>query len=210
MNFDPETAKQITEIILAFLAYSFLHSFFAAIRVKKWFTEHFPEFTPFYRITYTVTQTVLFFLMMFYLPRPDDSIWNLQGTLYWLFRLVQLTGIIGFIWALSSFSLTEFIGLKQLTQLKSLSAGKENMTDDSFHSQGAFKYMRHPLYFFTIVIFLFEPHMTLFRFLFLTWLIAYIWIGSILEENRMEILFGETYQNYRQKVNRFIPGVFKD
>jgi protein-S-isoprenylcysteine O-methyltransferase Ste14 len=61
------------------------------------------------------------------------------------------------------------------------------------------------LYLFTITLFLFEPVMTLFKLLFVIWLIIYFYIGSFYEERRLTSELGERYISYQKNVSRIFP-----
>lgn len=72
---------------------------------------------------------------------------------------------------------------------------------------GLHKFMRHPLYFGTLLfawgLFLVFPYVNnLIAVLVMT---GYILIGIIFEEKKLMIEFGESYRNYRQKVPMLIP-----
>ncbi len=198
--------KQVIVVILAFAGYSFLHSVLATDYVKRLVAKKIKWLVPFYRLLYVISQTLLFFWMMARLPRPALVLWQVDGIVLVVFRFIQILGVVGFVLALQAFDLKEFVGLSQLKQLGQPSAKVEELT---FNEHGLFRYMRHPIYFFSVVIFLFEPKMTLFKFLFLLWLIIYFWIGSVLEEKRMVSRFGAAYQAYQQRVNRFFPTIRK-
>ncbi|WP_456439334.1 methyltransferase family protein [Caldithrix abyssi] len=187
--------------------YSVIHSLFASDWIKRYVEERLLFFAPYYRFTYNVTQTALLLWLFHWLPRPGGYLWNFEGTIYWFYRSVQLAGVIGFVLAVRQFDLQEFLGIKQLKRFTKNQNNHVKIEQHTFTREGLFRYMRHPLYFFAIVIFLFEPRMSVFKFLLLVWLILYFWIGSLLEEKRMVNRFGEEYKKYQQEVGRFIPKI---
>jgi len=200
---------KILFIILAFTIYSLMHSFLLPNVQKAGLQTISHNLKPFYRLTSTIVQTTLFFVMIKYVPRSSQVLWEVKGILYWFFRIVQLAGLIDFIWAARSFNLKEFLGLAQIIQYFKNKSDKVELETPEFYTHVAFAYIRHPLYFFTILIFLFEPRITVFNLLLLIWLIIYFWIGSILEEKRMVKQFGDSYRQYQRQVNRFFPKIKK-
>ena len=56
-----------------------------------------------------------------------------------------------------------------------------------------------------ILLFLFEPVMTVFKFLLSSWIVIYFYVGSIFEERRLIHEFGQSYKSYQQNVSRIIP-----
>lgn len=185
--------------------YSLQHSFFASIRIKKLFRKYLPKFFTLYRLIYTIMQAFLFILLWIIVPKPADIIWNLSGIWYWLFRIIQGLAFIGLLLAFSDFSLKEFTGMAGLDRFLS---NQSPVYDDEIYQlnrSGMYAISRHPIYFFTLLIFLFRPYMTLFDLLVFIWLVVYFHIGSIWEERRMETVFPKEYAEYKRQVSRIIP-----
>jgi protein-S-isoprenylcysteine O-methyltransferase Ste14 len=72
-------------------------------------------------------------------------------------------------------------------------------------TRGSYAYVRHPLYFFSLLLIWFLPIMTLSALLFSSMATLYFWIGSIYEERRLSATFGDAYSQYKQRVPRLIP-----
>ena len=102
--------------------------------------------------------------------------------------------------AFASFNLKEFFGLEQY---------QESEQKSELVITGIYQYVRHPLYFGTLVLFV-----GLF-FLIPTFKIAlvnaisfiYLIIGSRLEEQKLIDYFGQSYIDYKSKVKGLIPFV---
>ncbi len=74
-----------------------------------------------------------------------------------------------------------------------------------FKAKGPYLYVRHPLYFFTLILIWSPPSMTVDRALFnLLWTI-WIIIGTILEERDLLMVFGDTYRQYQKKIPMLVP-----
>ncbi len=71
--------------------------------------------------------------------------------------------------------------------------------------QGAYRWVRHPLYLTILLMIWSHPDPTadrlLFNVLFTTWII----VGTVLEERDLVAVFGNDYQNYQRRVPMFIP-----
>lgn len=74
---------------------------------------------------------------------------------------------------------------------------------------GPYKYIRHPMYSFSVLSFMGYSLLTGNWFIGATGLIALIFLGIRMpvEENKLEETFGEAYREYAKKTARFIPGV---
>jgi methanethiol S-methyltransferase len=71
--------------------------------------------------------------------------------------------------------------------------------------EGPYKYMRHPILFFSTMFLIFRPVMSLFYLTCLICIILYIYIGSFYEEKRLIEKFGDRYIKYQKEVPRFFP-----
>ncbi len=197
--------NRIITIILIFLFYSILHSLFAGTRIKGWFRKKFPEYFGLYRITFNILQTTLFIISWYFVPKPSEMLWQIEGVGEYLFRLVQLLAVGGILLTLRDFNTLEFLGIAQVKRY--LTGEKTAVTDErySLNTSGMYAVSRHPLYLFSIMIFLLEPAMTLYKFLILLWLILYFYIGSIFEERRLLTEFGSRYADYKNHISRIVP-----
>ncbi|MGD9899226.1 MAG: isoprenylcysteine carboxylmethyltransferase family protein [Calditrichaceae bacterium] len=197
--------NQVITIIIIFLLYSIIHSFFAGTWIKRWFKKQYPEYFGLYRVTFNILQTTLFFVLWYLVPKPSEMFWQVEGVGGFLFRLVQLLAVGGILLTLRDFNTMEFLGIAQVTRY--LTGDKTAETDERYrlNTGGMYAVSRHPLYLFSIIIILFEPSMTTYKFLILNWLILYFYIGSIFEEHRLLAEFGGRYADYRKNVSRIVP-----
>lgn len=93
--------------------------------------------------------------------------------------------------------LLSFAGLRQLFE--------EEKTGPLI-TGGLYRYVRHPLYTFSLSFLWLSPHMTLNSFVVYLSLTLYILVGIIFEERKLVRAFGEEYENYRSETPMLIPG----
>ena len=74
-----------------------------------------------------------------------------------------------------------------------------------FAVRGPYQWVRHPLYFFTLVLIWSIPDMTLDRLLFNVLFTGWIVVGTRLEERDLVAEFGEQYRAYQRRVPMLIP-----
>ncbi len=74
-----------------------------------------------------------------------------------------------------------------------------------FAVQGAYRFVRHPLYLAIIVLFWSNPDLTADRLLFDGLWTAWIVVGTLLEERDLVAEFGDAYRSYRRSVPMLIP-----
>jgi protein-S-isoprenylcysteine O-methyltransferase Ste14 len=179
-------------LISGWLIYFFVHSFLASLRVKKYFSETFPQLYSYYRILYNVIAILgLGVLLVFSLPLTSLATNTLLGS------VITSIGFILIILAFRAFNLREFLGFQAETQSELVVSGM-------------YRFVRHPLYFGTMIfiagLYLLLPSDIMLSVLVISY--VYIWIGSRLEERKLRALFGESYKAYSQKVKSLIPYVY--
>jgi len=193
-------------IIILFLLFGYSHSILSSNKLKKKLAEQVGEKIAFYRLFYNVISLITFFIAYELAPKPGIIIYDLNYPWDIVIFVVQFFSLIGLIWAASAVSLWEFLGI---AQIKRYYEGKYNPRelDERYvlKKTGAFKYSRHPIYFFSILFLGFRPIMSFFYLVFFICLTLYFIIGSIYEEKKLVELFGEEYVQYQKNTPRLVP-----
>ncbi len=83
--------------------------------------------------------------------------------------------------------------------------GKPHKKPVPFTIKGPYRYVRHPLYFFTLIMVWLPLQYTADRLLFNILLTSWTVIGTFLEERDLTEQFGEQYRDYRRRVSMLIP-----
>ena len=197
-------------IITVFLFFLFAasHTFLASRKLKINLAEKIGDKIAFYRMFYNVSS--LLFLFIFYMlsPKPDVVVYDLHYPFDMLTFALQVLSLFGLIWASMPINIKEFLGI---SQIKKYLAGNYNPGDLdeklTLNTNGAFKFVRHPIYLFLILFLMFRPTMDLFYLTTLICFIIYFYVGSIYEERKLVEVFGNEYLNYQKNVPRLIPWV---
>ena len=71
--------------------------------------------------------------------------------------------------------------------------------------RGFYCYVRHPLYLFALILLWLTPVMTVNIATANVVIAAYFYIGSVFEERKLLVEFGEAYADYQRRVPRLIP-----
>lgn len=191
-SFDKIRTNMQWHLISAWLFYFFVHSFLASTGVKNYFSKTWPNLFAYYRIAYNLIAILgLGILLVLSLPKVS------QAPNIHLGIILSVTGFILIILAFRAFNLREFVGLVPEKQTKLVVSGM-------------YRYVRHPLYFGTIIfiagLYLLFPSSHMLTILIISY--AYIWIGSRLEEQKLREQYGESYRTYSQQVKSLIPYVY--
>jgi protein-S-isoprenylcysteine O-methyltransferase Ste14 len=99
--------------------------------------------------------------------------------------------------------LWRFIGLRQLARL--VRGQAEPRDPPVLRTDGLHAWVRHPLYFFSLVVVWLLPVMTPNLFALNLGITLYFWIGSIFEERKLVREFGEAYRAHQARVPRLFP-----
>lgn len=94
--------------------------------------------------------------------------------------------------------ISDFLGMQQLR------TGTSNM---HLVKNGWYRYMRHPLYFLSLLFMVLNPVMTVQWLLLLCCSLIYFIAGAFIEEKRLLEFFGDEYRDYMLHTPFFIPGL---
>lgn len=193
-------------IVLLFSLFAFTHSFLASNKIKERLIKNIGEKIAFYRLFYNLTSVIFFLTFLFLAPKPDVIIYDLHYPFDIITFVLQIISFLGLLWSLKGIDLKEFLGIAQLMRYIK---GEYNIDDvdaiENFRVEGAYKFVRHPVYFFTILFLGFRPSMDLFYFVTFICIVIYFYIGSIYEERKLVKKYGVIYSEYQKRVPRLIP-----
>ncbi len=155
-----------------------------------------------YRLAYNVVGTVLllpFVPMLLWLP--DRILYTMPMPWFWLALLAQAAALVGIVYGVALTDAWQFLGLRQLDPLPS------DVPPRQAHLvlSGPYRWVRHPLYFFGLIMIWLTPQMTINRLTLAVVLSIYLYVGTFFEERRLIDEFGAAYEEYRREVPRLLP-----
>ncbi|NBC65874.1 MAG: DUF1295 domain-containing protein [Bacteroidetes bacterium] len=154
------------------------------------------------RSTYVLFSSLALILLLWLWQLISGTIWQVEAS--WLSVVLQWGFWLGWLvlflstWMIDHFNL---FGLKQVWNY--LRRNEQNQP--GFIEPGFYKYVRHPLMLGFLIAFWATPHMTVGHFVFSAGMTLYIFVGVYYEEKAMARRFGDDYQDYRERVPKFIP-----
>lgn len=201
-----EYVIDVLVLILLFALYGFIHSVIASKKVKIIFRNTFGKLIAFYRLAFNIFSLIGLYFIWDLAPHPSLQIYKLPPPLDYLVLIPQFIALIGIIWCFKYVCFKEFIGLNQINRyLKNEYSETELDENYTLRIEGPYKFSRHPIYFFSIVILLFRAEMDLFYLTMFLSFTLYFYIGSYYEEKKMVRMFGDEYTEYQNKVPRIFP-----
>lgn len=187
-------------LFIAVVLFGALHSLLAANQVKNFLFRLLPSLKSVYRFGYTLIAAItLIPIVVLYAKIDEVPILTHQGLQFGAMVILVL-GMILLLFAFKSYNLKIFVGLD---------FSEESDSKEPLVVSGMYRYVRHPLYFALIVLFigfaLLYPD-------FRTWVLViamliYIVVGSKLEERKLTQRYGKAYKDYCRKTKRWIPFV---
>lgn len=191
--------NQVLEVDAALALLFFLqHSIFVRKGTRRRLQNLIPA--DYYGAFYSITSSIPLILMIVFWQKTE-VISSAEGVLYWTLRLLFFLGIAGFYWGIKSLGVFDPFGTMNI---RSLISGKPQKTLP-LTVKGPYLWVRHPLYFFSLVMIWSNPHFShdrlLFNIMWTTWII----VGTLLEEWDLVADFGDGYRGYQKQVPILVP-----
>src|SRR5690606_20843790 len=199
-------AVDVFLIILIFSIFGYIHSLTASFEIKKKLFELVGDKIAFYRLGFNILSLFLLYLAYLIMPKPNLIIYDLNPPYDLLVLIPQFAGLAGIFWTFRYICLKEFIGIQQIERWLKRNYNSEELDEHyTLRINGPYTFVRHPLYFFSMMILIFQPIMDLFYLTILIYIIAYFYIGSEYEEKKLIKIFNDDYIKYRETIPRLIP-----
>jgi methanethiol S-methyltransferase len=188
-------------ILFAWVLYGALHSLLASSSAKalaeRWLGVGVRRY---YRLFYNVVVTLtLLPLLDLVILSPDLEISRI--TFPWLALTLLVEGVsgLGLLAGVLQTGALRFLGLAQIT-------GSADFGGPSkLEIRGLYRYVRHPLYLFGLLIIWLLPLMTWNILAFNLGATLYILVGIQFEERKLLKEFGQAYADYQRRVPMLIP-----
>ncbi len=200
-----QTILAVFQIIFLFSCFAFFHSFLASIKFKNFIKEKFGDKIAFYRFIYNLISFFSFGMFLYLSPKPHQIVYEVSPPYDFFIFGLQIISLFGILWAGRYTDWKEFLGINQIKRYFEKNYHEELDEKYSLRTDGPYKISRHPIYLFSIIFLALRPYMTLFYFTTLILVILYFYIGSHLEEKKLEQIFGQEYKDYKNQVSRIFP-----
>lgn len=193
--------------IASFIVWSVLHSVTAARRSKRWVRRQVGDavYEGLYRLGYNIFAFVTFLPVLYLLAFavPATAVWRVPAPVDGLFWLIRIVGVVGLVVAFLQTDVWDFVGVRQAWRYW---RGTETAVSSArLVTDGLYRWVRHPLYLFSMLAIWFAPTMSLNGLIFNSLATVYFWVGSSYEERRLTADFGDEYRAYKQRVPRLFP-----
>jgi len=190
-------------ILIAYVGFGGVHSLLASLRAKalaaRWLGESGRRG---YRLFFNLSALFTFLpIMALAALLPDQPLYAIPFPWLLLSGGLQLVAVLGLLVSVLQTHPLHFLGLEQLIRPESAGDHPRELV-----VHGAYRYVRHPLYFFSLVILWLSPQMSWNVLAFNLGATAYMALGAwLFEEPKLVQAFGEQYRQYQQNTPMLIP-----
>lgn len=179
-----------------------LHSALISITVTDFLKRALGDKYRFYRLLFnTVSLATLIPVVYYSISIRQAPVFRWESHLVIVKYLLLVTSISLFIAGARHYSMLQLLGIRQIKTGRATPTLSEY---DTFDTSGILGAVRHPWYTAGIIV-VWARDMSLSTFLVNIIISAYFVIGTILEEKKLLLEFGEKYREYQKNVSMFIP-----
>ncbi len=185
----------------AFLCLAFFvqHSGMVRRSYRRWEARFVPSH--YEGAVYTLASGIVLLALVVFWQPSMHTLASPDGMLRWLIRAGYFVAVVGFAWGARALGPFDPLGIEPIL-------GRLRGTDPPstpFTVRGPYRWVRHPLYFFVLLMIWSCPELTADRLLFNALFTAWIIVGTVLEERDLVCAFGEAYRDYERRVPMLIP-----
>ena len=171
--------------------------------VRKPFRHNLSRFIPEVYISalYAIFSSIVLLIVIIFWQETSGTVVTAGGYLRLLLRVIFAASIVGFYWGTRALGFFDPFGIGAIiNHIRGKKPKEMPLT-----VRGPYRWVRHPLYLFVLVVIWSCPDLTLDRLLFNVLWTVWIYVGAVLEERDLAAHFGEAYRHYQRKVPMLIP-----
>jgi protein-S-isoprenylcysteine O-methyltransferase Ste14 len=171
--------------------------------VRRSFRQQLAHFLPveYESVIYAIVSGIGLLAVIVLWQKSAPAFWVSHGVFRWLFYVLYFLSLVGFIWGIRALKVFDPYGLRPI--LGRLRGRK--LRPMLLSVRGPYRWVRHPLYLFMILMIWSCPDLSTDRLLFNGLWTVWMVIGSILEERDLVLEFGDVYREYQRRVSMLIP-----
>ncbi len=179
-----------------------LHSALISVTFTNFIKKKIGDYYRFYRLFYNIFSIVTLIPVLIYtafIRQPPFFVWN--GYLLLIKYILLFLGILCFVMGAMRYSFGQFFGLAQIKE-----GANHNLMNKTgkLSSRGILGFVRHPFY-AGIFPFIWSSDLDTTGLIVNIILSIYVLIGTLLEERKLILEFGNAYREYQQKVSMLFP-----
>jgi len=189
-------------VLLLWILWCTLHSTLIATPVTDYLKKKLGDWFRFYRLFFNAVSLATLLPVAYYsISIRQAPVFRWEGYLMIVKYLLLATSITLFVAGGRHYSMSQFLGIRQIKTGRVAAALSEHET---FNTSGILRAIRHPWYTASLIV-IWARDVSLSTLLINIVISTYFVIGTILEERKLLLEFGENYREYQKNVSMFIP-----
>lgn len=177
-----------------------------SIMVRKGFKKRLRKFMPdiYHNALYAMASIIVLLMVLVFWQTSHLIVVKAEGFSFWFARGVFLLCLAGFYWAVKSLDSFDALGVNSFINQNDQNGGRSDDVQQ-ITARGPYRWSRHPIYLFAIIILWACPVLTMDRLVFNILWSVWIVIGAYLEDRDLHREFGDQYREYSRRVPMLIP-----
>lgn len=187
-------------LILSIVAWGTVHSLTASLWFKDLLRRTLGDgFRRFYRLLYNIFSVISIAPVLYLMVAlPDRTLYQIPGPWSMFMRIGQALAALLLFVSLLQTDVLSFAGLRQLFEAEK---------PGQLVTGGFYRLVRHPLYFFGLLVLWLTPSASLNSFIVSLAFTLYLPLGMYFEERKLLREFGRQYADYKTATPMLIPGL---
>jgi protein-S-isoprenylcysteine O-methyltransferase Ste14 len=175
------------------------HSGMIRASFRTWLSSMIPSH--YHPATYAIASGIALAAAVLLWQPSQTVLYHAEGMVRLLARAVAALAIVGFYWGVRALGNFDTFGIRPI---KAYLRGRP-LRESNIVIRGPYLWVRHPLYFFMLVLIWSFPDVSLDRLLFNVLWTLWVVLGTYLEEKDLVAEFGEQYIHYQKTVPMLLP-----
>jgi methanethiol S-methyltransferase len=187
-------------LTLAIATWGIVQSLLASIVVKDFIRQSFGSgFIRLYRLFYNIFAVLTFLpILNLMIVLPDRLLYSVPRPWNYLMLAGQGIAVLMLLVAILQTDTLSFVGLRQIV---------EEEKSGQLVTDGLYRYFRHPLYTFGLLLLWLSPTVTMNSLTVYIASMIYIVVGAFFEERKLLREFGQSYADYKQVTPMLVPAL---
>ena len=197
LGFGPAAALVWDALLSA--AFFFQHSGMVRRAFRERLGRRIPA--PLHGVVYTIASGSVLAACLVLWQQAGEPLVRFDGAAGWSVRALFFLALAGFAWGVRALGSLDSFGVEPAVAFV---RGKQPR-ELPFVVEGPYRWVRHPLYFLSLVLFWSCPVVTADRLLFDVLWTTWVVLATVLEERDLVAQFGDSYVRYQREVPMILP-----